>query len=369
MSSKRILFLKHIEMIDELSSKSESRCKSKRLIYLDNIRKIDDELVIHISKEIRNIEDLIELGEMYVPGQKYNIDMYRLDKIRDPLKKLSDTIGLSGIKTDITKQIMYFLQDFNGKSDDMLHTVLQGPPGVGKTMVGEILGEIYYRLGIIKGAGSEYKFKIIKRSDLIGQYLGTTAKKTQEVINSCLGGVMFIDEAYSLGNEGKQDIYAKECIDTINQNLTEQKGKFLCIIAGYEKDLNNCFFRYNEGLRRRFPFVYTLENYDFKELLRIYSYMLMKDSWSIDISENALEEIFRKNYEVFENMAGDMETLVFNTKLEHSSRVFCLESSEKNNVKCEDLEEGIIMLKKNRNTESIAEKKQQELNMLQSIYT
>ena len=97
--------------------------------------------------------------------------------------------------------------------------------------------------------------------------------------------------------------------------------------------------------------------------------MMTKDKWSIDICDNALEEIFRKNYEVFENMAGDMETLVFNTKLEHSSRVFCLESKEKNNVKCKDLEEGIILLKKNRNTESIAEQKQQELHMLQSIYT
>jgi len=236
-------------------------------------------------------------------------------------------------------------------------------------MVGEILGEIYYRLGIIQGSGNEYKFKIIKRSDLIGQYLGTTAKKTQEVINSCLGGVMFIDEAYSLGNEGKQDIYAKECIDTINQNLTEQKGKFLCIIAGYEKDLNSCFFRYNEGLRRRFPFVYTLEKYDYKELLQIFSSMLTRDKWLIEMSDEILEETFEKHYDVFENMAGDMETLVFNTKLEHSSRVFCMDESEKNKIKSGDLVEGINLLKKNRNTDQLAEQKQHELQMLSTIYT
>tara|TARA_B100001564_G_scaffold304526_1_gene273137 strand:- start:656 stop:1768 length:1113 start_codon:yes stop_codon:yes gene_type:complete len=368
-NKKRILFLKHVELIDELKSKAKQAQSSKRLIYFDNIRGIDDDLIIHISKDIQSIDDLIELGEMYVPGHQYNIDLYRLAKIREPLKKLSNTVGLRGIKADIIKQIMYFLQDFNGKSEDMLHTVLQGPPGVGKTMVGEILGEIYYKLGIIQGAGNEYKFKIIKRSDLIGQYLGTTAKKTQEVINSCLGGVMFIDEAYSLGNEGKQDIYAKECIDTINQNLTEQKGKFLCIIAGYENDLNKCFFRYNEGLRRRFPFVYTLDNYDFKELLQIFSSMLTKDKWSIDMSDDVLEKTFQKNYDVFENMAGDMETLVFNAKLEHSSRVFCLDASEKNKIKAGDLVDGINLLKKNRNTESLAEQKQHELHMLSTIYT
>lgn len=365
--AKRILFLKHIELIDEMKSKVKAK-SYKRVIYFDNIRKIDCDMTFHISKDVRGIEDLIELANMYMPGAKYNIDLYRLDKIREPLIKLSKTIGLKGIKSDIIKQIMFFLQDFNGKTDDMLHTVLQGPPGVGKTMVGEILGEIYYKLGIIKPSENEYKFRIIKRSDLIGQYLGTTAKKTQEVINSCLGGVMFIDEAYSLGNEGKQDIYAKECIDTINQNLTEQKGKFLCIIAGYEKDLNNCFFRYNEGLRRRFPFVYTLDKYDKSELLAIYSHMLTKDNWTIDVTDEKLNKVFEEHYEVFENMAGDMETLVFNSKLEHSSRVFCLDACEKNKMKAQDIIEGINLLKKNRNTDAMKEERERESNILNAIY-
>lgn len=87
------------------------------------------------------------------------------------------------------------------------------------------------------------------------------------------------------------------------------------------------------------------------------------------MSDDVLEETFQKNYDVFENMAGDMETLVFNAKLEHSSRVFCLDASEKNKIKAGDLVEGINLLKKNRNTESLAEQKQHELHMLSTIYT
>ena len=124
----------------------------------------------------------------------------------------------------------------------MLHTVIQGAPGVGKTMVAQIIGEIYWKLGIINsGINNDYTFKIVKRSDLIGQYLGTTAKKTQEVIDSCIGGVMFIDEAYSLGNEEKRDIYAKECIDTINQNLTEKKESFYVLLLVMKKILIHVF--------------------------------------------------------------------------------------------------------------------------------
>ena len=74
------------------------------------------------------------------------------------------------------------------------------------------------------------------------------------LINKSLGGVLFIDEAYSLGNSEGRDSFSKECIDTINQNLTEKKNQLLVIIAGYQEALDTCFFNYNEGLRRRFPF-------------------------------------------------------------------------------------------------------------------
>jgi SpoVK/Ycf46/Vps4 family AAA+-type ATPase len=298
---------------------------------LSSIKFIDEEGKIYLNKDVACIQDLIELSDMYIEGFRYNINLLKLKNIKPSLVKLNNMIGLERIKKDIVKQILYFLQNFQEKNEDMLHTVIQGPPGVGKTMIGEIIGEIYFKLKIIQSNDDNFfddhecKFRIVKRTDLIGQYLGWTAKKTQEVIDSCIGGVMFIDEAYALGNEDKKDIYAKECIDTINQNLTEKKNQFLCIIAGYEEDLNKCFFAYNEGLRRRFPFVYTIDKYSSEDLKRIFYNMMNKDNWNLDVDPSELRKIFAINSVIFTNMAGDMETLVFNCKLEHSSRVFCLD--------------------------------------------
>jgi SpoVK/Ycf46/Vps4 family AAA+-type ATPase len=341
----------------------------KRKLSLSCIKHIDDDGVIHVDKKIDTLDDLINLSNMYIPGYLYNIDLYRLQCIHEPLIKLNKTIGLEKIKKDIIKHILFFLQDFQGANDDMLHTVIQGAPGVGKTMVAQIIGEIYWKLGIINsGINNDYKFKIVKRSDLIGQYLGTTAKKTQEVIDSCIGGVMFIDEAYSLGNEEKRDIYAKECIDTINQNLTEKKGEFICIIAGYEKDLDKCFFAYNPGLRRRFPFVYTIDKYSHEDLSKIFRFMIIKDKWQLNIDSSKLDDIFKNDYDVFVNMAGDIETLVFNCKLEHSTRVFCMHEYHKNKVTEEDLLKAINALKKSRNFDAVSERKEFEKSLMNTLY-
>jgi len=348
----------------------------KRKLHMQYIKDIDENGVIHIDKSINNLSDLIDLCEMYTPGYEYNINMDRLQAIKEPLIKLNDTIGLEKTKTEIIKQILFFLQEFQGTNGDMLHTVIQGPPGVGKTMLGQIIGEIYFNLGVIKHdeedgerCDYEYNFKIMKRNDLIGQYLGTTAKKTQAAIDSCLGGVMFIDEAYSLGNEEKKDIYAKECIDTINQNLTERKGEFLCIIAGYEEDLNKCFFAYNEGLRRRFPFVYTIDKYTHDDLRRIFCKMIGNDNWEISIDVKKLKDIFKTHYEAFTNMAGDIESLVFNCKLEHSTRVFCMDESHKNKINELDLLNAIQVLRKIRKIDVKEIEKAKDKYHLMTMYS
>ena len=97
--------------------------------------------------------------------------------------------------------------------------LVKGEPGTGKTELGNILGKIYLAVGALKND----VFRVVKRSDLIAGYLGQTAIKTQKVIDQCTGGVLFIDEAYSLGNSEQRDSFSKECIDTLNQNLSEKK--------------------------------------------------------------------------------------------------------------------------------------------------
>jgi SpoVK/Ycf46/Vps4 family AAA+-type ATPase len=241
----------------------------------------------------------------------------------------------------------------------MLHTVIQGPPGVGKTLLGRLLGEIYYNLGVIKGnkdkkkrkkagdSNEKFAFKIVKRSDLIGKYLGHTAAKTQQAIDEAEGGVLFIDEAYSLGNPEGRDSFSKECIDTINQNLSENKGKFLCIIAGYKESLDKCFFAYNEGLRRRFSFVYTIEPYIAKELREIFIKMVRDIKWDIVSETDIGLDFFEKNHSCFKFYGGDMETLLFNCKLEHSKRTFGT-AEPKKKFNREDLDNGFKVFLFNR---------------------
>ena len=315
-----------------------------------------------INKEIKSLDDLIELGKIYDPEKKvrYNIDLEKLSNLITPLEKLKSMIGLDNIKESIVGHITYFLANLEEETQDMMHTVITGPPGVGKTQLGQILGDIYYNLGILKGNKNKkrnrnskikdngYTFKIIKRSDLIGKYLGHTAVKTQKVIDSCEGGVLFIDEAYSLGNSDGRDSFSKECIDTLNQNLTEKKSNFLCIIAGYKDALEDCFFSYNEGLSRRFTFRYDIEKYSPEELKLIFYEMVKKLGWKIN--ENDIKtKFFKDNYSNFKNMAGDMETLLFNCKISHGKRVFCKPKLKKI-ITLEDLKNGFKQFNESRNS-------------------
>lgn len=313
----------------------------KRKLSLNGVKYIEYDGTINISKNIESIEDLIDLGKMYRPYRKYNIDLKKINNIIEPLNNLKTMIGLNEIKHTLINQIIYFLQDFH--KDEMLHTVIQGPPGVGKTMLAKIIGEIYHKLNVFSSENSgDCKFVIARRSDLIGEYLGTTAKKTQDVINKCQGGVLLIDEAYSLGNNEGRDSYSKECIDTLNQNLSENKNNFMCIIAGYKDALEKNFFNYNQGLSRRFPFVYTLENYNARELTSILCHIFEKEKWRCNDKSSDIFRLIEKHIKDFDYMAGDMETLALITKLEHSKRVLFLHKSFKKSITFKDVENGMV---------------------------
>ena len=158
---------------------------------------------------------------------------------------------MKDIKQNIINLFFFYLQNLykDGSNNQMLHTIIEGKPGSGKTEVAKILAKIYFNLGIIKTS----KFVIARRSDLIGKYLGHTAANTQEIFDKAENGVIFIDEAYSLGNKQGTDSFSKECIDTINQNLTEKKGKVIVIItitkikrkSNYYQDV--CTYHYNSA--------------------------------------------------------------------------------------------------------------------------
>lgn len=299
------------------------------------------ELVL-ITKTISTLDDLIELGKSYDKTKRYTFDMKCLNRMVEPLEGLKKMIGMELVKKNIVDHILFYLQKLDGGLNDMLHTVIQGPPGTGKTELGKILSKIYLAMGILKND----TFRIVKRADLIGKYLGHTAQKTQKVIDSCKGGVMFIDEAYALGNSEGRDIYSKECLDTLNQNLTENKNNFLCIIAGYKEDLHNCFFNYNKGLGRRFSIRYTIEGYKPKQLHKIFCKIIKENNWDFD--KTVTDEFFEDKKDSFPYFGGDMETLFFNCKIVHGRRIFGKESRLKKIITNEDVKAGYQLFIKNR---------------------
>ena len=242
---------------------------------------------------------------------------------------------------------------------DFMHTVIYGPPGSGKTEVAKIIGRIFSNLGIL----NKKIFKKVSRNDLVAGYLGQTAIKTKDMIKASLGGVLFIDEAYSLGNSEKKDSFAKECVDTLCEALSEHKQNWMVIIAGYEKELNDCFFSLNEGLNSRFTWRFKLDAYKPCELKAIYVKQVRDYGWSIaskgagagvgagagadDDTDVLPLSWFESRMGYFTTYGRDMETLFTKTKIAHSRRVFCLPMSEKKIITFADLENGFKLFIEN----------------------
>ena len=188
------------------------------------------------------------------------------------------------------------------------------------------------------------------RSDLIAGYLGQTAIKTKDVIKECLDGVLFIDEAYALGNGEKRDSFSKECIDTLCEGLSAHKENLMVIIAGYENELNECFFNHNKGLESRFTWRFETEEYTSEELRKIFFKMVADIGWVINENDIHMINIkwFETNKTHFKHYGRDMESLLSKTKIAHSRRVFCLEEEEKKKITINDLEQGLKLYLKNK---------------------
>jgi len=357
---------------------------------------------VNIDAEINSIGDLIKLCNDYKLAEnvEYNIDMKSLHNINDDLVELNNMIGMKTLKENIVDQLLFYLQNLhvyknmststsngnkraNVETGDFLHTVIYGSPGTGKTEVAKIIGRIYANLGVIKSkpmslsdkkksssslspswSSSRPKFKKVTRSDLIAGYLGQTALKTKDVIKDSLGGVLFIDEAYALGNTDKRDSFAKECIDTLCEALSDNKDSLMVIIAGYEKELNECFFSYNEGLNSRFIWRFKVDDYEAEDLRNIFVKKAHDFGWSVH--EELKVEWFEKNMKYFKYYGRDMETLFTKTKIAHSRRVFCKPEEMKKKIIMKDLENGFELFIKNDEVKNRVN--DSELKILQNMY-
>jgi len=197
----------------------------------------------------------------------------------DCLKKLDGLVGLTAVKKEISNLAAYLnLQIRRGESNTFQgkHYVFTGNPGTGKTTVARIMADVFKTLGIV----TRGQLVEADRSKLVAGYSGQTAIKTNQLIDSALGGVLFIDEAYTL-KSGDGDSFGTEAIDTLLKRLEDDRGKFVCIVAGYTDQMHD-FIDSNPGLKSRFTQTIHFDDYTPDELTEIFLNLAASKSFTVD---------------------------------------------------------------------------------------
>jgi SpoVK/Ycf46/Vps4 family AAA+-type ATPase len=189
------------------------------------------------------------------------------DLLKESLTKLKTMIGLNKVKVDID-ELVKLVRYYKDQGKDVrrafsLHSVFSGNPGTGKTTVARILAQIYKALGILERG----HLVECDRQSLVGGYVGQTAIKTSELVNKSIGGVLFIDEAYSLSDGGAND-FGREAIETLLKRMEDRRGEFIVIAAGYTQNMEK-FMESNPGLKSRFDRVFYFEDFAPEELYTI----------------------------------------------------------------------------------------------------
>jgi SpoVK/Ycf46/Vps4 family AAA+-type ATPase len=218
-------------------------------------------------------------------------------ELADAMKKLNDLIGLTAVKEEIEKykKTIQFetirRQKLGFSSDEKLryNFIFYGNPGTGKTTVARLFAKIFRALGVLK----EGHLVEVDRSGLVGEYIGQTAIKTKKAIDDAMGGVLFIDEAYTLAGKGEND-FGKEALETILKAAEDCRGDIVIILAGYKNEMNQ-LMEMNPGLKSRFNKFLSFEDYSEDELLQIAKRQLDKECYHLTpTGEKAFMQVISK---------------------------------------------------------------------------
>lgn len=272
--------------------------------------------------------------------QPPSVDLYKIHKadtssLENLLNELYEFVGLDNLKQSLVDFLTYlnFINERKKKgikTDEKLelHCLFLGNPGTGKTSVARLLGKILKSMGVLEN-GHVIE---VDRSGLVGQYVGETAIKTDKIVSEALGGILFIDEAYTLKKTGSSSDFGQEAIDILLKRMEDHKGKFIVIAAGYPSLMRE-FIDSNPGLKSRFTHTFNFDDYTPLQLLEIFKLFSSKEEYEIDKAAEEflleqLEEIYKHRDQSFGN-ARLIRKIFSEAKIQLSKRYQSVSDQEK----------------------------------------
>lgn len=274
----------------------EENSKSATITFLKKISEAVDNQkyrieVKHVAQVVNssliNFYGYSTIQEICKPTEESDEDTRTLQDLLDELNAL---VGLEKVKNKVQDLIVYQKVQKMRREKNLhsakstLHLAFTGNPGTGKTTVARIVGRIYKQIGLL----SKGHFVEVSRTDLIAGYQGQTALKVKEVIEQAKGGVLFIDEAYSITENDHSDSYGRECLTELTKALEDYREDLVVIVAGYTEPMNK-FFESNPGLKSRFNTFIEFDDYSPNELDKILIFMCKNNDYILD--DEAKEKI------------------------------------------------------------------------------
>jgi SpoVK/Ycf46/Vps4 family AAA+-type ATPase len=295
------------------------------------------------QNELQNFED-IDLSQASQVVSEDRVEQKKEESKPQPegeesleslLKNLETFTGLNSVKQAMRDFVGYLnfikeRQKLGLKTQEGLsiNSVFLGNPGTGKTTVARLLGKIFKAMGLLdKGHVVE-----TDRAGLVGQYVGETAQKTEKLISDSMGGLLFIDEAYTLVKKGGGQDFGQEAIDTLLKRMEDKAGQFAVIAAGYPDEMQG-FLESNPGMKSRFTHFFNFEDYTPEEMIEIFKLMSSKEDYSVnaeaeEILKKEFTNLYRKRDKTFGN-ARLVRNIFNDAKMNLGKRYLKLDQSQK----------------------------------------